>query len=67
MTKPKPEPAILEIPFIEDRTPILEKIGYYFLQGSRGERSFKFFVSKGQLKNNDVFIYNKGILWRLKR
>lgn len=46
---------------IDKRKPKLEKVGCY----SSGEiKGFSFFKNI-ELNDNDVFIYNKGILWRL--
>lgn len=47
----------------DKRHPKLEKIGCYF-QGEK--RGFEFF-KKYNVKNNDVFIYKDGILWRVRR
>jgi len=48
----------------DKRKPALEKIGCYFKQGN-GSSGFAFFKTS-KLSNNDVFVYNKGVLWRLK-
>lgn len=49
----------------DNRKPVLEKIGCYFAEGT-GKEGFVFF-SKQKIANGDVFIYNEGILWRLKK
>ena len=46
----------------DKRIPKLEKIGCF---SSSEEGGFSFF-NRVQLKDNDVFVYRKGVLWRLK-
>lgn len=54
---------------LDKRVPILEKVGCYFGCGADGNGGFSFFrnYQDMKLKDNDVFIYKEGILWRLKR
>ena len=49
---------------IDKRKPKLEKVGCF--HSGKGERGFMFFEEFKGLKNGDVFIYNRGILWKLK-
>lgn len=48
---------------LDKRKPKLEKIGCYFQSGDDSE--FHYF-EKATVKDGDVFIYNKGILWKVK-
>jgi hypothetical protein len=51
----------------DKRTPILEKIGCYtYCMATHPQGGFTFF-EKINLRDNDVLIYNEGILFRLKR
>jgi len=47
----------------DKRKPVLEKVGCYFEQGN-GRSGFDFFKAL-KVSNNDIFVYNKGILWKL--
>jgi hypothetical protein len=55
---------------IDKRTPKLEKVGCYHWQGD-GTDGFHFFERnpnvESRVKNGDVFIYNEGILWKVKK
>ena len=48
----------------DKRKPVLEKIGCFF--GEYDHNGFVFFNKEEKATDGDVFIYNKGILWRLK-
>lgn len=54
----------------DKREPELKVIGCYFERGN-GEYGFHFTGNKGinpyKLKNGDVFVYNKGILFKIGR
>jgi hypothetical protein len=50
----------------DSRHPSLDKVGCYFKNGT-GENGFHFFSKNESIMDNDVFIYNEGILWRVKR
>lgn len=47
------------------RHPELERIGCLF--GSSKECGFQFFNCKFSPDNNSVFIFNQGILWKVKK
>jgi len=49
---------------IDKRKPVLEKIGCSFSEHDRC--GFQFFYYETKIKDGDNFIYNKGILWKLK-
>ena len=48
----------------DNRKPVLEKVGCYFEQGN-GNSGFEFFKIL-KIVDNTVFVYNKGILWKIK-
>lgn len=51
----------------DGREPNLEKVGCFFARA--GERGFCFFESFRKKKipvDGDIYVYNKGILWRVK-
>ena len=50
---------------MDKRKPKLEKVGCYFRQGN-GDMGFTFFKVV-EVKDGDLFIYEKGILWKLKK
>jgi len=47
------------------RKPKFEKAGCFFRQGD-GQRGFHLF-NEFAVKDNDIFVYNKGILWKLRQ
>ena len=47
------------------RKPKFEKAGCFFRQGD-GQRGFHLF-NGFDVKDNDIFVYNKGILWKLRQ
>ncbi len=55
----------LEGLLVDQRYPRLEKIGCFYSVSDK--KGFNFFDKDTTIKDNDVFIYNKGILWRLEK
>jgi len=50
---------------MDGRKPKLEKVGCYFKQGN-GVAGFHFF-NDVKVSDGDLFIYNKGVLWKLTK
>jgi len=48
------------------RKPVFEKIGCYFKQGD-GVSGFQFFKNTQDVKDGDFFVYNRGILFGIKK
>jgi len=50
---------------MDKRKPVLEKVGCFYANG-KGDSGFEFFKAL-KVSNGDFFIYNEGILWKLKQ
>ena len=48
----------------EKRKPVLEKVGCFYANG-KGDSGFEFFKAL-KVSDGDFFVFNKGILWKLK-
>lgn len=49
----------------DKRRPKLDKVGCYFSTGKK-ESGFHFFTDL-PIANGEIFIYDKGILWKLRK
>jgi len=49
----------------DKREPKLKKIGYWFAQGGT-KTGFEFFDLKEEIKDGQIFVHNKGILWKIE-
>ena len=49
----------------DKRKPVLQKVGCFYAN-AKGDSGFEFFKDL-KVSNGDFFIYNEGILWKLKQ